>query len=238
MASLTTSSLAAGIYNITASYPGDANFAASASPGLRQVINFTIKSATTTTLVSSLNPSVYGQKVTWAAMVRTSGTVAPTGTVAFNGKDLYGHTFVIGRATLHSSGVATLIKSNLNANVYQVTAVYLGDVMNQSSRSSALNQVVSETTSKAVLTSSRNPATEGQVVTFTAMITSPTVTPTGPVTFTAGKQVLGTAQIVPWAHQATLAISALPAGSTVVTVTYLGDSNIVKSSASLTQTVQ
>src|ERR1039458_9107875 len=59
-ASLTTSSLAAGIYTITASYPGDSNFAASTSPGLRQVVNSTTKSATATTLVSSLSPSTYG----------------------------------------------------------------------------------------------------------------------------------------------------------------------------------
>lgn len=196
------------------------------------------KSATTAYLSSSPNPSFYGQKITWTAKVTTSGTVAPTGNVAFNGKDLYGHTFVLGRATLDSSGVATLIKSNLNANTYQVTSLYLGDVMNKSSRSSVLNQVVRQTTSRAVLNSSRNPATQGQPVTFTATITSPTVTPTGPVTFTVGKQILGTAQIVPWAHKATLAISTLPVGSTVVTVTYLGDSNIAKSSASLTQTVQ
>ena len=196
------------------------------------------KSATTAYLSSSPNPSIYGQKITWTAKVTTSGTVAPTGNVVFNGKDLYGHTFVLGRATLDSSGVATLIKSNLNANAYQVTSVYLGDVMNKSSRSSVLNQVVRQTTSRAVLNSSRNPATQGQLVTFTATITSPTVTPTGPVTFTVGKQVLGTAQIVPWTHKATLAISTLPVGSTMVTVTYLGDSNITRSAASLTQTVQ
>jgi len=101
-----------------------------------------------------------------------------------------------------------------------------------------LNQVVRETTSRAVLNSSLNPAKQGQLVTFTATITSPTVTPTGPFTFTVAKQVLGTAQIVPWTHKATLAISTLPVGSAMVTVTYLGDSNITKSSASLTQTVQ
>jgi hypothetical protein len=83
MAALTTSSLAAGIYTITASYPGDANFAASTSPGLRQVVNSVTKSATSTTLASGLNPSVYGQSVTWTATVTTSGSVMPTGKVNF-----------------------------------------------------------------------------------------------------------------------------------------------------------
>jgi hypothetical protein len=41
------------------------------------------------------------------------------------------------------------------------------------------------------LTSSPNPSTQGQAVIFTATISSPTVKPAGPVTFTAGKTVLG-----------------------------------------------
>jgi hypothetical protein len=45
-------------------------------------------------------------------------------------------------------------------------------------------------TSAATLTSSPNPSTQGQAVTFTATISSPTVMPTGPVTFTSGKTVL------------------------------------------------
>jgi hypothetical protein len=81
-----------------------------------------------------------------------------------------------------------------------------------------------------------NPSTSGQAVIFTAKITSPTVTPTGPVTFSAGKTVLGTAQLS--GGKAALSISSLPVGSTKVTVTYAGDSNIAKSSASVTQIVQ
>ena len=179
MASLTTSSLPAGIYTITASYAGDANFAASTSAGLRQVVNSTTKSATATTLASSLNPSIYGQSVTWTATVTTSGSVPPTGTVTFTWGDS------IGRATL---------------------------------------------------TSSPNPSSSGAAVTFTATITSPTVKPTGPVTFTAGKTVLGTAQLSN--GKAELTTSTLSVGSTPVTATYYGDSNIAKSSASVTQTVQ
>jgi hypothetical protein len=73
-------------------------------------------------------------------------------------------------------------------------------------------------------------------VTFTATITSPTVTAQGPVTFTAGQTVLGTAQLS--SGHAKLTITSLAVGSTKVTATYYGDSNIAKSSASITQTVQ
>jgi hypothetical protein len=99
-----------------------------------------------------------------------------------------------------------------------------------------LNQVVLQATSAAKLTSSLNPSAQGQAVTFTATISSPTVKPTGPVTFMVGKTVLGTAQLS--GGKATLTISSLPVGSTKVTATYHGNSNISKSSASVIQTVR
>lgn len=192
--------------------------------------NTGIHNPTLTSLTSSLNPSTYGQKVTWTATVTSSGSITPTGKVRFTWS---GNT--IGSATLNSSGVATLTRSNLNADGYPLTAVYLGDADNLASTSAVLNQVVLETTSAATLTSSPNPSTQGQAVTFNAKITSPTVTPTGPVTFTSGKTVLGTAQLS--GGKATLTISTLAVGSAKVTVTYSGDSNIAKSSASVVQTV-
>ena len=121
---------------------------------------------------------------------------------------------------------------------YPLVAVYLGDARNLSSPSVVLSQHVLQAKTAARVSSSANPSGAGQAVTFTATITSPTVTPTGPVTFTAGKQVLGTAQIVPWSHKATLTIATLPVGSTTIGVTYLGNSNVARSSAVLTQTVR
>ena len=163
-------------------------------------------------------------------MVTTSGPVPPTGTVNFTWS---GHS--IGTATINASGVATLSKSNLNADLFPLTAVYLGDTSNARSASAILNQVVRQTTTSATLTSSPNPSAPGQAVTFTATISSPTVIPTGPVTFTAGKTVLGTAQL--GGGKAKLTISSLSVGSTKVTATYFGNSNIAKSSASVTQIV-
>ena len=144
--------------------------------------------------------------------------------------------YTIGTATLNSSGVATLIKSNLNADAYPLNAVYKGDANHLGSWAPVLNQIVLQTTTSATLTSSPNPSTQGQTVTFTATILSPTVIPTGPVTFTAGKTVLGTAQLS--GGKAKLTISAPVVGSTKVTATYNGNSNIAKSSASVTQTVR
>jgi Bacterial Ig-like domain (group 3)/FG-GAP-like repeat len=193
--------------------------------------NTGVHNATSTSLASSLNPSIYGQSVTLTATVTTSGSVTPTGRVSFRWG---GYSW--GPVTLNGSGVATLTKSNLNADTFPLTAVYLGDANNLGSTSAILNQVVAETTSSATLSSSSNPSTQGQAVTFTATITSPTCKPTGPVTFTAGKTVLGTAELAN--GKAKFTTYTLPAGSTTVRATYYGDSNIAKSSAAVTQTVE
>ncbi len=195
----------------------------------------TQKRTTATTLTSSPNPSIYGQKLIFMATVTTTGPVPPTGTVAFMWR-YFTQTYTIGTATLNSAGVASLTKSNLNANLYPMTAVYRGDTNNLSSASAVVNQTVLQTTSAATIASSVNPSTVGQPITFTAKINSPTVIPSGPVTFRAGTTVLGTAQLS--SGKATFTTSTLPAGSTVVKVTYNGNSNIKGSSASVTQTVQ
>jgi hypothetical protein len=118
---------------------------------------------------------------------------------------------------------------------YPLTATYNGDPNNLASTSPVVGQVVQQTTSAATLTSSPNPSTSGQPVTFTARITSPTVTPTGPVIFTAGNTVLGTAQLS--SGKALFTTSTLAVGSTTVTATYAGSSNISGSSASVVQVV-
>jgi YVTN family beta-propeller protein len=210
----------------TATNTVSATIAVGANP-----VGVAIAPSSLTTLTSSLNPSIYGQKVTFTATVAPFGNITPTGKVKFTWDR-----FTIGSATLNTSGVATLTKANLNADTYPLRAVYGGDANNPPSTSAVLNQVVKETTSTATLTSSPNPSTQGQAVIFTAKISSPTVTPTGPVIFTAGKTVLGTAQLS--GGRATLTISSLAMGSTKVTAKYNGDSNIAKSSASVIQTVQ
>lgn len=196
-----------------------------------------VKYATATTLASSLNPSIYGQKITWTATVTTSGSVLPTGNVVFRwSRD--GQNHQIGTAPLNTSGVAMLTRSMLNVpldGAYPINAVYVGDTMNLRSTSGMIFQDVLQAKSMAAITSSLNPSVHGQPVTFIAKITSPTVTPTGPVTFTAGSTVLGTAQLS--AGKARFTVSVLPAGSTILKVTYFGSSNVAKSSASVTQIV-
>jgi Bacterial Ig-like domain (group 3)/FG-GAP-like repeat/FG-GAP repeat len=185
---------------------------------------------TSTTLTTSLNPSIYGQTVTFTATVTPTGSIPPTGKVTFSWSG-----YVLDTAALDSSGVATFTISDLNADPYPMIATYKGNANNLGSTSAIVNQVVTQTTSSATLTSSPNPSNVGEAVTFTAQITSPTVTAKGPVTFTVGKTVLGTVELN--SGKAKLTTSSLPAGSSTVTVVYQGDSNIRGSSASVTQVV-
>ena len=55
-----------GTHGITTVYSGDANFISSTSPILTQTIN---QGATTTVVISSVDPSVTGQSVTYTAIV-------------------------------------------------------------------------------------------------------------------------------------------------------------------------
>jgi hypothetical protein len=90
---------------------------------------------TKTALSSSLNPSNYGQAVTFTATVTSTGPT-PTGRVIF--KD---GTTKLGSAAL-SAGAAKLTTSTLAVGTHPITARYLGDSFNAKSKSPVLNQVV------------------------------------------------------------------------------------------------
>jgi hypothetical protein len=131
IATFTTSSLPVNTHSIRATYVGDASFKPS-SGSVKQVVE---KYTTTTKLKSSLNPSAYGQAVTFTARVRSGGPT-PTGKVVF-----MDGTLALGSVTL-SSGVAKLTKSTLAVGTHLITAKYLGDAVSGKSTSPVLNQVV------------------------------------------------------------------------------------------------
>jgi hypothetical protein len=98
-----------------------------------------------------------------------------------------------------------------------------------------LSQVVSQAITTTTVTSSPNPSVVGQNVKFKATVESQTVRPVGTVTFTAGTTTLGSVNLA--GGEAGLITSALPVGTTTVTATYNGTSNISGSSGSVAQTV-
>jgi len=227
-ATYTTSSLTAGTHSITAVYGGDSQFEASTSAAVSQVVN---QATTSTTLASSLNPSVFGQSVTFTAAVTSSAGV-PTGTVTF--KD--GAT-TLGTGTVNNSGQATLATAALSGGPHTITAAYGGDTNFATSTSSAVAQTVGNATTMTTLNSSPNPSTFGQTVNFVATVVGQYGgAATGTVTFKKGTKVLGTASLVNGV--ATLPLSTLGTGSHTVTAVYGGDANSNGSTSSaITQNV-
>src|SRR5262249_4752498 len=146
-------------------------------------------------------------------------------------------TFMDGTTTLGSSSVAlsggaytaTLTTTTLSLGSHSITAVYAGDGNVTGSTSSAVVQVVnnSSTTTSTSLASSANPSVFGQSVTLTATVSAAAGAPTGTVTFKLGTTTLGTAPLVQngTVFTASLTTSALPVGNDSITATYSGDAS-------------
>jgi Bacterial Ig-like domain (group 3)/Beta-propeller repeat len=217
-ARLTTSGLATGTHSITAVYSGDSNFTGSTSNTLSQVVT---KATTTTTLLSSINPSVQGKPVTFTAVVSSlAGT--PTGKIKY----LNGTTVLATLALTSGSAKYTTSKLPPGSNI--MTAVYEGDSNNSGSTSAPVNQFVLAATT-TTLTSSPNPSAYGEVVIFTARVTSSIGAPPDgeTVTFKQGATVLGTGPLS--GGTATLSKSTLGVGTKSVTAAYGGDSKFAGS---------
>src|SRR5205814_1830741 len=134
-AALSTSALNSGSHAISATYAGDGNFNGS-SGNVSQTVN---PLATTTTLTSNNNPSIYQQPVTFTATV-TSSSGTPTGTVTF-----FDGATNIGSAPL-SGGAASLPTSALTAaaSPHSMTAQYGGATNYATSTSNTVSQVVNK----------------------------------------------------------------------------------------------
>ncbi len=231
VAAFATSTLATGGHTITATYAGDGNFngGSGALTGTPQVVN---KAATAIDVASSVNPSVYGQPVTFIAIVGATapGSGTPTGTVTF----LDGGT-PIGTATL-SAGVARFPTSALAPGNHTITASYGGDVNFAGSAGAQGDnpQVVNLADTSSFLSSSENPSVFGEAVTFTAtvLVVSPGAgAPTGIVTFMDGGLTIGTGALS--GSAATFTTSDLVVGSHTITASYAGDANFNASSGAL-----
>lgn len=135
-ASLSTAALAVGTSSINAVYSSDAAFNASTSAALSQVI---AKASTTTSVVSSVNPSNPGQTVTFTANVAivAPGAGALSGTVQFQ---VDGANF--GAPVALAGNSATLAAPSLSTGYRIVTATYGGNTNLAASTSSLLLQAV------------------------------------------------------------------------------------------------
>lgn len=234
----TTAPSSPGTYSVTATVT-DPNYSGSDTRIL--TIN---QAASTTSITSSANPSVFGQPITFTATVTRNGGGygTPTGNVTF--KD--GST-TLGTGTLSGVGganIATLTipsTSPLAVAAHSVTAVYGGDTYFTGSTSSTLGQTVNKAATTTGVSSSANPSILNGNVTFTATVsvTGPgTGMPAGSVTFKDGSTTLGSASLNS-SGVATFSTSSLPVGAHSISASYGGSTSYTSSANStLTQNVQ
>jgi Bacterial Ig-like domain (group 3)/FG-GAP-like repeat len=228
--SLSTSALPVGADSLSAVYSGDSNYQPH-TVGLTQTVEM---AGSSTVLISSANPSDPKQLVTFTATVTSNTTGQPTGTVNF----LDG-TATIGSSSVSSSGIAAFSTSTLAVGTHGITAAYGGDGNFTASTSPVLSQVVQQGNTSTALTSSANPSTLSQSVTFTATVSSGGgVAPTGTVQFMDGTTVLGTPSLGANGI-VTFSITTLSVGTHSITAVYSGDSNSDPSTSPiLSQVVQ
>ena len=149
-AQCSTTTLSEATHTITAVYSGDATYNGVTNT-VQQVV---AKNATTTTLVSSQNPSAPTDPVTFTATV-TSGAGTPTGNVAFkdNNVNISGCSAV----ALDGSGQAQCLVpgGTFSAAIHPITAVYAGTATFATSTSNTVNQnVISCTNTVTVINTS------------------------------------------------------------------------------------
>lgn len=187
----------------------------------------TALTATTTKLSSSLNPSTYGQAVTFKAVVTSQIGAPPNGELV---------TFMQGSKTLGtaglSSGSATFVTSTLTTGgTDNIKAVYAGDSNFATSTSPVVGQVVNQAATTTTLAPSQNPINFGQSVTLTATVTPQFGgTVTGNVEFFNGSSRLG--QVALSGGVASLTNANLPAGTDSITAVYKGSSSYSTSTSS------
>jgi uncharacterized repeat protein (TIGR01451 family) len=189
------------------------------------------KANTTTAVMSSVNPSVFGQPVTFTATVAVAAPGAGTasGTVNF-----FDGATPLGTGTL-SGGTTLLTTSTLAVGSHPITAAYGGDTNFNSSTSAILNQVVNKAATSTVVTSSANPSVFGQPVTFTGTVTANPPgagTPTGTVQFFDGATPLGTGTLSGGTTTIAAPASVISSvGTHHITATYSGDGSFLVSTS-------
>lgn len=204
--------LGSGPEPVVANYPGDGTRSASQSA---PVLLDAALGSPEVFLTSVPNPSSYGVLVTLSSTVTGANGTPPTGTVTF--KD---GTTILGSGTM-AGGTATIAINSLSLGLHIITAIYSGDSNYASATSLPMSQTVNKSQAAITLTSSVNPSTYGNALTFTATLPAEA---TGSITFLDGNTPIGSG-ILNTSGVATMSIATLSAGSHTITAVYSGDSH-------------
>jgi Pro-kumamolisin, activation domain/Bacterial Ig-like domain (group 3) len=247
-ASIQTTFLPGGTYNVTAHYAGDGTFAPSDSAGipvtvtkensslLAEMITFDALGNVTSTNATSF---AYGSgpilRVDILNHTATAGNCQPlvangvitgcaidaTGSVTItdNGSSLPGSPFMI-----NSVGHLEDQTIQLTGGPHTLALNYPGDISYNASPAVTLNLTVTPAATAASVSANPNPVLPNQQVTLSVTIGSQsnsTQGPTGTVTFKDGSTTIGTANVTPAGATATVGAS----GTAVLTTTFATTSN-------------
>ena len=191
-----------------------------------------VKGSVAVSVSTSPEPSGYQMPMTFSATVAAVSPAvgSPVGTVQF-----FDGSTLLGTAAI-SGGTATLTTAGLDPGVRTIEARYDGDAAFETGTGSSSHTVNGANFTPVIaLSSSRNPASTGQTVTFTANVSMSSGPVGGTITFYDGATALGSAAIS--AGRATLTTATLPAGSHAITARYEGSSAPPSSSPVLVQAV-
>jgi hypothetical protein len=173
------------------------------------------------------------QTVTLSATVTGAGSTVNEGTVTFQVKDgaaNVGSSVVSSPLTAGTASVVYSLPAGLAAKQYTINASYSGgNSFNGSGGSGVL--AVAKASTVTQVSSLPNPSAYGQVVTFTANVSSGSGTPDGSVSFFDGATLLGSQPLV--GGGASFTTAALTAGNHSITAAYAQSSNFVGSTSTV-----
>ncbi len=231
--------LGAGTHFITFAYDSDAG-AGISDPLVQQVT----AAQSTTEVTSSVDPSVYGEPVTWFADVSNPCSASVAGTVQFraDGADIGGPQPVDG------GGHASFTTAALSVGLHPVQAIFTSSDPNLLGSTGTLfqglvlpGQRVNPAATTTTVSSSADPSESGAAVTFTAatMVDAPGAgTATGSVQFQDDGVNIAAPVSVDGSGHAAITTSTLGVGTHTIDAVFTSDSpNFTGSDGTVTQAV-
>jgi hypothetical protein len=217
-----------GARSLIATYTATTNFNGSSSAGTPHQVN---QAPSTTTLVSSANPSVFGQIVVLTATVKNGATAITVGNISFieGGTCASPGTVLQANQTPSATGVVTYTTSAFSVAGHNVIACYDGSAGFAASQATLTQTVNKAATTTTISSDTPDPSSVGQAVTvnYTVAVTSPgSGTPTGNVTVSDG-----TDSCTGTVAAGTCSITLNTAGARTLTATYAGDGNFTGSTS-------
>ena len=239
-------SMTLGTHSITAVYAGTANYTTSTSPAFTQTV---VQGTTTTTVISSANPTTAGLALTYTATFVVAGgtAITPGGTVAFTD----GSTVLCAAAPVTAQSATCVVPATVQTTgTHPITAIYSGDA-NFVGSTGTLSQVVNAAPVTVTITSSGSPSELAVPILYTVTVAAAngsTLVPgsTSAGTLTVADSVTGTvctltapSSTVPGAStwQCLEPAANMTAGTHTLTATYSGDGYFAPGAGNWTQNV-